>query len=522
MLVINIGVPAITIMEARNFISVRELLQNNDWLLTTLNGEARYQKPPLPTWLSAFSGLLFGIDSVTALRLPAVLMVLFSGIFVYLFSLKITSSKENSVQNALVLITSFYIFAIPIEAPWDLYAHGFMFAGIYYLYQVFNSTSKAISKMFGAALFIGLSILSKGPVSVYVMLLPFLLSYFFVFRKQLNSKTIIGLIAILFGAIVIGGWWFVYVRIMDPIAFESIAQEELTNWKSAYIQPFYFYWNFFLETGIWSILAVVSLTYPYMIKRVSNKTTYKFLFWWVLFALLLLSFIPEKKPRYVVPVLFPLAVLIGMYLNFIITKFSTLKNKLELSLIYGNFGIVGFFSCCIPIFIPIFYAEIFNHYTIHYICLTIICLFVGFLSFFNLKNKNIKPIFYGNILLIVSILVFIPPMTSVLNKNQRSNSIQTLHTFEKDHNFTTYTIKEISPEIVWEYNGILKNIYKNSTLIYPTEQQFGLLVKQSDSLLVKHFFEQAYEYQLLETYNLNKGSKTKKRLIQQLYLVSKK
>ena len=43
----------INIMEARNFISAREMVQNNEYLLTTLNNQPRYEKPPLPTWLTA-------------------------------------------------------------------------------------------------------------------------------------------------------------------------------------------------------------------------------------------------------------------------------------------------------------------------------------------------------------------------------------------------------------------------------------------------------------------------------------
>ena len=34
-----------------------------------------------------------------------------------------------------LFITSFYVFAIINEAPWDIFAHGFMFAGLYYLFQ---------------------------------------------------------------------------------------------------------------------------------------------------------------------------------------------------------------------------------------------------------------------------------------------------------------------------------------------------------------------------------------------------
>ena len=59
-----LGVMEVTIMEARNFITAREMLTDGNWILTTMNGEARYPKPPLPTWLTALSAMLFGVKSV--------------------------------------------------------------------------------------------------------------------------------------------------------------------------------------------------------------------------------------------------------------------------------------------------------------------------------------------------------------------------------------------------------------------------------------------------------------------------
>ena len=36
------------LMEARNFQTANEIIEDDNWLLPTLNGEPRYQKPPLP------------------------------------------------------------------------------------------------------------------------------------------------------------------------------------------------------------------------------------------------------------------------------------------------------------------------------------------------------------------------------------------------------------------------------------------------------------------------------------------
>jgi len=121
MLCINIDVLDISIMEARNFITAREMIDDGNWLLTTMNGEARYQKPPLPTWLTAISGLIFGIKSVLALRFPAILMVIVTGIASYLLSNKLLKNNSQSLINALITVTSFYVIGIIIEAPWDIF-----------------------------------------------------------------------------------------------------------------------------------------------------------------------------------------------------------------------------------------------------------------------------------------------------------------------------------------------------------------------------------------------------------------
>lgn len=43
----------VDIMEARNLITAREMIETGYWFLPTLHGESRLAKPPLPTWLTA-------------------------------------------------------------------------------------------------------------------------------------------------------------------------------------------------------------------------------------------------------------------------------------------------------------------------------------------------------------------------------------------------------------------------------------------------------------------------------------
>lgn len=522
MLLVHLDVPNVTIMEARNFITAREMVHDNNWLLTTMNSEARYQKPPLPTWLTAVSGLLFGMNNLFALRLPAALMVLFLGICIYYLSLKLKLSKKQSIHNSYILVTSFYIVAIINEAPWDIFTHGFMLAGLYFLFQYFEEEKSLLRNATLSAFFVGLSILSKGPVSLFGVLLPFLISYGFIFKFKGIKKKLPFLLGFIILFITIGGWWFVYVRLADPEAFLEIASKETANWSNYNVKPFYYYWSFFTQSGLWTIPAFMSLLYPYLIKRVENKKAYKFSFWWTISAVLLLSLIPEKKPRYLVPVLIPLALNTGFYIHYLILNFSELKSKKEKLPVYFNFGLIAVIGIAFPFALSFLLKEGLQQHLMSYILTSTTVVFIGVIILKNLYQKKFQSVFYLTILFMVSIFTFGLPLSKSLNKNKEYNSINTLHQFEKSNNISTYSIGEITPELLWDYNGTLKDIYKNEVLKLPLDNQFGLLLMTKNLNTIIPLLNNNYNTKLIETYNLNVGSKKKERLIRMFYLVSKK
>ncbi len=166
MLGFTIDAIPVSIMEARNFISAREMLTDNNWILTTMNGEARYEKPPLPTWITAFFGMLFGIKSVLALRWPTLLFLASIGISTYLISKKLELSKSHSLINGFIVLSSFYVIGITIEAPWDIYTHGFMLMALFQLFIMLKYQKTSILSSLLFVLFIAGSVLSKGPVSL--------------------------------------------------------------------------------------------------------------------------------------------------------------------------------------------------------------------------------------------------------------------------------------------------------------------------------------------------------------------
>lgn len=522
MLLPNLDTMVITIMEARNFITAREMIEDGNWILTTMNGNPRYEKPPLPTWLTAFSEMLFGAKSLFALRLPAALMISFSGVFLFLFSKKISLSTAQSLVNAFILITSFYIIGIINEAPWDIFTHGFMLAGILFLFQFFEENKNVWKNALYSGVFIGLSLMSKGPVSLYALFLPFLIAYGSTFKFKGIRQKILPLFAFIIVFLSIGGWWFFYVRIVDPEPFMAITKQETSRWGSYNVRPFYYYWSFFVQSGIWTIPAFIGLLYPYLKSRVSNKKLYKFSFIWSITVVILLSIIPEKKSRYLVPVLFPLAINTGFYIQYLIQNFKYLKSKKEQIPIYFNFGLFGFIGITFPIVGYILLKDNLDHLWLSFGLSSIALFGIGVLIIYSLWKKELKNVFYGIVGFMTFILLFGLPLSKALYNNPTFHQISHLkETVELDRGIKSYTFSGLTPELLWYYGEKIEPIYINEEFALPNEEQFGLLIEERNVKLLKNLAN-THTTELIGEFDLNYFKKKRERLIRKYYLITKK
>ena len=335
------------IMEARNFNTAREMLEHNNWVLTTMNGEARYEKPPLPTWLAAISAGVFGITKLWALRLPSAIISTVLVLFSFSLSRKrLQLSAKQSFYASLILATSFYILFAGRNGTWDIFAHAFMLGGIYFLFRFFSSTDQKYGNAALAGLFIGLSFMSKGPVSHFALLIPFLIAYIWVFKLCTYKTRIAPFILLLLITLGLSSWWALAIYFGDADTAAAIADKETTAWANRNTRPFYYYWSFFTQSGIWTIPAFVSLLYPYLKTRVANLKAYRFSLIWTFAAVVLLSCIPEKKSRYLLPVLIPLALNTSFYIEYLVRRFSVLKDKRETFPVFFNFGIIATVAPC--------------------------------------------------------------------------------------------------------------------------------------------------------------------------------
>jgi len=510
----------VNIMEARNFVSAREMVQNQEYLLTTLNNQPRYEKPPLPTWLTAISGTVLGFDSLFAMRLPVVLITILLVFAFYFFSRKLVLGSKQALQNGLILITSFYVFFAGRDNQWDMYTHSFMMVCILFLWKLFQDDTHQWRNSLLAGLFLGFSILSKGPVSFYALLLPFLISYGIVYHIPLRKKWIY-FIGMLLSGLVISSSWYIYVRIKDPVAFQTIASRETANWSGYEVKPFYYYWSFFLQSGLWAILSLISLIYPYLKTRINDLKAYRFAFFWTLLALVFLSAIPEKKVRYLVPVLIPLALTTGFYIDYLIHSFKDRMTKWEKIPVYfssGLIALIGFAYSFALIFM--LQEKLYSHL---FVGIFSSVLMVGCAVFIvkGLLRKDFNAIFYSMIVLFAAVVIGLTSLYKEVVNNPNYASASFALNFEKDYQIKTYSLSAVAPEIVWDFGKPVPILEQTGDQIsFPEEKQFGLMVDMKDSLMVKGLSSQ-FNIKKLYRINLHYKKSTKDRLVKDYYLFSK-
>jgi len=512
----------VNIMEARNFITAREMLQDDNWLLTTINGLPRYQKPPLPTWLTAFSGGLFGLYNLAALRLPAAIMGSLTIFASYFLSIRIFKDRQLAFIGALILVSSFYIVLAGRDANWDIFTHAFMMVCIYNLYLLFTLEKRKYLYAIMAAVFFGFSFMSKGPVSLYALLLPFLIAYGVVYKfKKMKSKILPVIIFLVIG-VIISGWWYWYTYTFDPATVMKVQSKETSNWTGYNVRPFYYYWSFFTQSGVWTIPAFVALLYPYLKNRVTDKKGYLFTFLWTMGSVVLLSIIPEKKSRYLLPVLIPMALNTAYYIEYLFRRFKTIKDKRETIPVFAHFSIVAGIGVIFPIagyfLLKDFMAEKWPWYAL----LSVALFTIGFLMFKYLFRRNIKPVFYLNVAFIAAIMCFGMPMAKTFTVNPNYTSFSKLSNWSTQEDIKVYELAAFTPELVWAYGEPLPILLGDDGVGIPSDTPFGVLVSGNDQALFNETFKD-YSVKKIRRYDMNPqpadNRSHKTRLWRDLYVV---
>ncbi len=493
----------VNIMEARNFTTAREMVELNHWLLPTMNGEPRYEKPPLPTWLTALA-YYFGGDRIFFLRLPAALIAMVMVFFQYFFSRTLTGDHRQALINSLILATSFYIVYLGRTGTWDIFCHSFMLGAIYCLFRAFHQDSGYHKYFIWSGIWMGLSYLSKGPISFYALLLPFLLAHIIAYGKTEMRGRWKSVIMMVLLFVVLSFWWMLYIYLVDADTGTEVLKKETTAWLTRHTRPFWHYWSFPVQSGIWTTLLVSGLMYRYCLKRLALTKEYKLAFWWTVLSVVLLSLFPEKKERYLMPVLIPGSLCIGFYVRLLIRHFHLRKHApLAVSIpAIINFGIPILLCLTIPV---IYYLLVYSVYDISLAQLLLTSVLFWGLALYMIRQLYLRQVYrltYAVVsIIVVSILFMTPTVNYFFNSNPERHEFSMLKSEPSYANMNFYASEALRPELMWEIGRIVKPWADYPAI--PQTATFGLFTESPIENTLPSEVLSKFNYRLEDVFDIN-------------------
>lgn len=450
---INNGVIFADIMESRNIVTAREMVYDHNWMVPTMNGELRLEKPPLPTWISAFVEIV-SPDNLPLQRAMAGCTAMLLVFFIYKFATRLTGNRTYALVSSLILCTSYNVIMMGRTATWDIYCHTFMMGAIYYLFLALQSPACKWSAFVASGILMGLSFLSKGPVSFYALLLPFICAYILTYRSGMKGKWRALTVMILI-CLVISTWWYAYIYMFHQDMAAYVFHKESSSWTNRNVRPWYYYWQFFLETGVWSLLTLTTLALPFWKKRVESSKGYLLTFSWMLLVLFFLSLLPEKKTRYLLPILLPAALTMGHIFVYWIKEARQRMPQKSDRLIYKiNTSLIGFVTLALPVALYLFMYRPGHMGTGIFILLTV--LFWATSVWLLISAQKIRPFSFlmGVVVLFAVAELFVMPYVGALVSNTNAVSISATRTNKELELLPFYHNKdeELRIEIVYEAN----------------------------------------------------------------------
>lgn len=500
------------IMESRNLVTAHEMIEYDNWLVPTMNGDLRLEKPPLPTWIAAGIEYL-APDNISLQRAAAGIMATLMAFFLYFFASALSGNRLLGLLSALVLATSFNVIMAGRVATWDIYCHSFMLGAIFFFYKGVTSLRTSWGSFIWAGIFLGLSFLGKGPVSFYALLLSFLISYFWIYRPSFKRKG--GPVAImLLLCILISFWWPLYLYIFHRDTAMFVLAKESTAWIERNVRPWYYYWLFFAESGIWSLFLLTGLCWSWLKNKVTMRKEYTLAVLWTAVSLVLLSLFPEKKTRYLLPLLIPAAMVVAHYVVYI---FSATKER---TLTTGDrvmFRVNAFLPALIALGMPVAVYVLF--YTKEQISLTLFVIVAALFlvtsySIFigGLRMRSMK-VFTGVVCLLILVETLLMSRVANMFNNTEIKSIKAVRQIEELQHVPFYhpADEELRIELVYEAGRrILPWDIENDTTLLNSLPVVLVSGKPATEVLPAGIQEKA-NLRLIDVYDNNNRPKSDKK-----------
>lgn len=186
--------------------SAREMILTGDYLNVQINFEAFWEKPPLFAWFQVASMKVFGINEFAA-RFPNAICGIVTLLVLFNIGNRLYNERFGLIWvlvYAASILPHFY-FKSGIIDPWF---NLFIFLGVYYFFRFSDESKHQLKWVFWSAFFIGLGIMTKGPVAFLLFILTAIIFMLITknFKLFLRFKVIL---IYAFTLAFVGGFWFI-------------------------------------------------------------------------------------------------------------------------------------------------------------------------------------------------------------------------------------------------------------------------------------------------------------------------
>jgi len=272
----------------------REMLANQDFTTALLNGIPFFHKPPLFFWAQAASIRVLGLNEF-AMRLPSAFAALLWAASIFLFARRYYDTR-TAWHAALFMASSFLITLVGRAAAPVALANLFLTLSLLNIYRFYHTGNKRY--VYWLYMFAGLGLLTKGTVA---LLIPFAVSIVF-FGLQQKWKDFLRLLfnpigLIVFGLIVIP--WYLAEFMLHGEAFLSelllLQKAEILDLNLIGSSLPYYWYPLFLFIALLPNSGML-LKAVFRIKHLLADDLMRFMFFWALFAFLLLPLLQPRSP----------------------------------------------------------------------------------------------------------------------------------------------------------------------------------------------------------------------------------
>ena len=320
--------------------AAREMLVTNDWLTVQINYLPFWEKPPLFIWMQALSMKVFGINEFAA-RFPNAICGIVTLLVLFRLGRSILNSKLGLLWVLLYAcsILPFIYFKSGIIDPWF---NLFIFLGIYNISAFTRSTDKLQHYRFVglSALFIGLAILSKGPVALLVFGLVTVI-YFIVkkFKVKFNLWHVILFFII---SLFVGGFWFILLTIngnFEIVKDFFVYQVRLFQTEDAGHGGFLFYHFVVLFIGVFPA-SIYAFLYFKRFQKDERLVFFEFKTWMVILlwtVLILFTIVKTKIIHYSSLAYFPLTFIAAYYIYKLLEQKESLPKWIKIMVLSLGF-----------------------------------------------------------------------------------------------------------------------------------------------------------------------------------------